>query len=169
MRCGEHRAHTTRPHFRQWCRRCNRWNSLLQTGQLVTSLSGCHDGSTISLSRLACSLACSHIALTARLLLSILSLCRIALSLLASSLRSLALRSLSLRSLSRLSVPLRSPSHSLRLLPILSAGGAPLLYLAAAPGAIKLLSLSGIRGIMAGRCHDGPLTTSTSAALPALV
>ena len=52
MRCGEHWAHTTRPHFLQWCFRNKKVNCLLHTGQCVTSASGCHGGKTRSPSRL---------------------------------------------------------------------------------------------------------------------
>lgn len=52
MRCGEHWEHTTRPHFLQWCFRNKKVKCLLHTGQCVTSASGCHGGSSRSLSRL---------------------------------------------------------------------------------------------------------------------
>ena len=44
MRWGEQEAQTTRPHFRQWCFRYQKLNTVPQIGQLVTSVSGCHRG-----------------------------------------------------------------------------------------------------------------------------
>lgn len=52
MRWGEHCEHTTLPHFLQWCLRNRKVKWRLQTGQRVTSVSGCHGGRTRSLSRL---------------------------------------------------------------------------------------------------------------------
>lgn len=48
---GEQAAHTTRPHFLQWCLRNQKLNSVWQTGHRATSESGCHFGNTMSLSR----------------------------------------------------------------------------------------------------------------------
>jgi hypothetical protein len=52
MRCGEHDAHTTLPHFRQWCFLNKKLNCLLHTGHRETSASGCQTGRTRSLPRL---------------------------------------------------------------------------------------------------------------------
>lgn len=45
MRWGEQLLQTTRPHLRQWCLRKKKEKGVLQTGQAVTSWSGCHRGS----------------------------------------------------------------------------------------------------------------------------
>jgi hypothetical protein len=55
MRCGEHVAQTTLPHFLQWCFRYRNVKFLLHTGHCETSASGCQGGSTISLTRLGAS------------------------------------------------------------------------------------------------------------------
>jgi hypothetical protein len=49
MRCGEHDAHTTLPHFLQWCFLNRKVKFRPHTGHCETSASGCHGGSTISL------------------------------------------------------------------------------------------------------------------------
>jgi hypothetical protein len=49
IRCGEHVAHTTLPHFRQWCFLNRNVNVFLHTGHCETSASGCQGGNTMSL------------------------------------------------------------------------------------------------------------------------
>jgi hypothetical protein len=49
MRCGEHDAHTTLPHFLQWCFLYRKVKFLPHTGHCETSASGCQGGSTMSL------------------------------------------------------------------------------------------------------------------------
>lgn len=52
MRCGEHVAQTTLPHFLQWCFLYKNVKGRPHTGQRETSASGCHCGSTRSLALL---------------------------------------------------------------------------------------------------------------------
>jgi hypothetical protein len=52
MRCGEHVAQTTLPHFLQWCFLYKNVKILPHTGQRDTSASGCHCGRSISLTLL---------------------------------------------------------------------------------------------------------------------
>jgi hypothetical protein len=53
MRWGEHVAQTTRPHFLQWCFLYKKLKPLPHTGHCETWASGCHAGSTMSLTLLA--------------------------------------------------------------------------------------------------------------------
>jgi hypothetical protein len=48
IRCGEHEAHTTLPHFRQWCFLCQKLNTVPQIGHSDTSESACHLGEATS-------------------------------------------------------------------------------------------------------------------------
>jgi hypothetical protein len=52
MRCGEQAAHTTLPHFLQWCFLCKNVKFLPHTGHCETSASGCQGGRAISLTLL---------------------------------------------------------------------------------------------------------------------
>jgi hypothetical protein len=52
IRCGEQAAHTTLPHFLQWCFLCRNVKFLPHTGHCETSASGCQGGRAISLTLL---------------------------------------------------------------------------------------------------------------------